>query len=535
MNDSPISKKSYPVISLAVRVLLVAFLLLVIPLFFQSLFLYLQEYSQKLFDVKEDLQILVKERAALVEERIEIEWEVLTAASSVAAERPAELEIEEVRPPSGTPAAFVTISRQKEALVVGKKKSDSVALVRLLPFSELIESVMVLKDYPYPIRMAFLDGQNQVLAESQKQESTQELLSDEQPLRYGNIRLALTIPQEAILELHQRDYYFRFATLVFFVGFLGGGAVLWLTWRIARPLRGLCKTMGRVSEGAVHERYTPDWMGFEINVLGKQFNGTLDRLLMHQQEAVKERLARERLAEELKIGHEIQKNLLPTQWPDFSEIDLTSAYLPAKEVGGDFYDLFSLPDGKLLMAMADTAGKGISACLFSLGLRSMIRTLATTTSDLSEIVLRANDLFWIDARNSGMFVTLWMGIFDPKTRLLTYCSQGHPPALLRRKGQVLDLSTEGIAMGAQQLEAISCAEIVLLPGDLLLLYTDGIIEAHNAKDQLFGVKRLKELLLHDKKRSAQQLADHLLKEVSAFSQDVAQHDDIALLIFHIDS
>ena len=96
-----------------------------------------------------------------------------------------------------------------------------------------------------------------------------------------------------------QSYYFRFATLVFFVGIFGGGAVYFFTRRIGKPLKDLCKTMERVSGGAAHARYTPDRMGFEINALGIQFNETLDSLLHHAQEAERERLIRERLAGEL--------------------------------------------------------------------------------------------------------------------------------------------------------------------------------------------------------------------------------------------
>ncbi len=343
----------------------------------------------------------------------------------------------------------------------------------------------------------------------------------------------LTIPKNAIQELQQKEYYYRIGLLFIFVGVIGGGAVFLLSRRIGKPLKALCKTMTRVSEGGVHVRYTPDWMGFEINQLGKQFNETLDSLLLHQQEAERERIGRERLAEELKIGHEIQMSLLPTHLPNLPEIDMAPGYLPAKEVSGDFYDLFQLENGTILLAVADTAGKGISACLYSLGLRSMIRSLARTTKDLSEIVLQANDLFWIDARNSGMFVTLWLGIYDPAKHLLTYCTQGHPPGLLKRGNHIQELWTGGIALGAQQLDAIPTAQITLAEGDFLFLYTDGIIEAHDPDAQLFGQKRLREFILRKKKESSQQFVDQLLEEIHLFSQGSPQHDDIAMLALRI--
>lgn len=348
--------------------------------------------------------------------------------------------------------------------------------------------------------------------------------------------LLLVIPlfiQSFILykqEYHRiEDYYFHFATLVFFVGVIGGGAVYLLTRRIAKPLKELCKTMERVSEGAAHVRYTPDRMGFEINELGLQFNETLDALLLYTQEAEKERLLREKLAEELRIGHEIQANLLPLHVPGVAGVDIATSYFGSKEVSGDFYDLFRLENGKLLIAISDVAGKGISACLFSLGLRSMLRSLASVTTDLGELVRRVNDLYWIDAHEPSMFATLWLGLYDPASHYLTYCSQGHPPALLRRGNQLQELWTGGIALGAQKIDVIPTKEIILTKGDLLLLYTDGILEAHDRNDQLFGKERLHPFVLRGKGTS-QQIADQLIDEVRLFSRGEAQHDDMTLVV-----
>lgn len=319
---------------------------------------------------------------------------------------------------------------------------------------------------------------------------------------------------------HIEDYYFHFATLLFFVGVIGGGAVYLFTRRIGRPLKELCETMERVSAGDAHARYSPDRMGFEINALGNQFNATLDALLLHTQ-----------ATEELRIGHEIQAGLLSSHIPELAGVDLAASYLPAKEVSGDFYDLFRLDNGKLLIAICDIAGKGISACLFSLGLRSILRSLASVTNDLSEFIRKVNDLYLIDAHASSMFATLWLGIYDPATHRLDYCSQGHPPALLRREGKLQELWTGGIALGAQKIDVIPTKHITLMKGDLLLLYTDGVIEAHNQKDQLFGKERLKESLLGQ--GTSQQIGDQLIEKVSRFSRGAVQHDDITLVVLQI--
>ncbi len=373
---------------------------------------------------------------------------------------------------------------------------------------------------PYPIRFVI----------SEKEVPANHSLMVEVPIPNTPLHLTASLPHSFIRSWHHSDFFYRLGTLLFCVGVLGGGAVIWLTRRISRPMRKLCSTLERVSEGAIHARYQPDWMGFEINQLGKQFNETLDQLLHHQREAEKERLLKERLAEELRIGHEIQKNLLPTHIPEDAGLLIAPGYLPAKEVSGDFYDLFLTPQGELLIVIADVAGKGVSACLHALGLRSAIRTLANTTPDLQEIVIRANDLFWLDAQHSSMFATLWIGLYDPIGKKLRYCSQGHPPAFLLQGGKMHELSTGGISVGAQQLDAVSMKEVVLAEGDLLCLYTDGITEAHDPDNQLFGKKRFTEFLFRKKKEMPAQIVDFLLEEVELFAQSIPQHDDMTLLI-----
>ncbi|MES2273852.1 MAG: SpoIIE family protein phosphatase [Chlamydiota bacterium] len=532
MTDSKISKKPHFSASLAWRILTVSIFLLVIPLFLQSLFLYNQEYRKTLEDVKANLEILAKERVLSLEEMIRFQWSLLDRidGTEVFVKK---LNIEKITPPPNGDAHFVLVSTKRQALLIGKKESATIALAIPIPFSQLIHDFFQAEDSPYPIRLALIEAEGTLIAENMKVRGTSGLLSVQEPIGNTNLHLQLTIPKDLIEALHQKNYYFRFGTLFLFVGVLGGGAVYLLTRRIARPLSALGKTLEKVREGALHARYTSDWMGFEINELGLQFNATLDAMLQHKDAAEKERIEREKLAEEMRIGHDIQASLFPTHLPDLKGIDFAPGYLPAKEVNGDFYDFFLLENGKVLIAMADVAGKGISACLYSLGLRSMLRSLASQNLELSEIVIRTNDLFWLDARSSSMFATLWLGLYDPKTDRMNFCSQGHPPALLRRGGEIQELWTGGIALGAQKFDTVPTKEISLFPGDLLLLYTDGIIEAHNENDQLFGQKRLHKFLKSEKKYSSEEIAKRLWSAVAKFSGSAPQHDDMTLLVLQI--
>jgi sigma-B regulation protein RsbU (phosphoserine phosphatase) len=161
----------------------------------------------------------------------------------------------------------------------------------------------------------------------------------------------------------------------------------------------------------------------------------------------------------------------------------------------------------------------------------MIRALASVTTDLSELVRKTNDLYLIDAHDSSMFSTLWIGIYNPENQQLVYCSQGHPPAIFIRDRVLEELWTPGIALGTQKVDMISTKTMLLRKGDTLVLYTDGIIEAHDPDQELFGKKRFYELLLRKKTATAQQIADRILEDVQLFSQDAPQHDDMTLIVF----
>ena len=511
MADSKITKKHHPSGSLTRRMLLISLLLLVVPLFLQTLFLYKQEYDQKLEDVQIDLQLLGKERVRFLEETIQLDWQILEQGGGNKAHR------------------FVVVSQQQDALLVGIANPPNKALVLPIPFKEIAKDL----SRTYPIRISVLNQAGSKVWGNRILQKGSDLLKVVEPITGTAFSLQLDVEKNDIRGLHRQSYYFRLATLIFFVGFIGGGAVYFFTRRVSLPLKSLCKTMQKVSEGALHARYPPDRMGFEINALGLQFNETLDALLQSMQEAEKERLARERLAGELRMGHEIQASLLPAHLSILPGVDIASVYLAAQEVNGDFYDLFRLENGQILIAICDTAGKGISACLFSLGLRSMLRALANVTTDLADLVRRTNDLYLFDANHSSMFATAWLGLYDPKKHKLIYCSQGHPPAILLKGSKIEELWTEGIAFGTQKVDLVSTKEIILERGDLVILYTDGITEAHDTHQHLFGKERLFEIVAHEQNASAQQIADRIIEKVHLFSQGAPQHDDMTLVVFQI--
>jgi serine phosphatase RsbU (regulator of sigma subunit) len=450
---------------------------------------------------------------------------------------------------------FAFIDRNEKKLVVGDRLNDHEVLEILTPTDQLMQQLSA-HAWGYPIGLSLIDRSGSIFLSTEEHLQREHYAQSDETLQWTAIpgmsdawfldteherflavalpvrgmhdtHLMLDLPAKGIAEIQLQDYLYRAGLFVFLVCAVGGGLLFLLTRRIAKPLRSLTTMMHRVSEGAEHVRYIPDRMGFELNIIGQQLNEMLDSLFASQQEAQRERVVRERLAEELKIGHQIQQSMLPTQF-DIPSFEVVPGYHAALEVSGDFYDLFQIQDGRLLIAIADAAGKGISACLFSLSFRSMLRATASTQPDLVSILRRANALLLHDTALSGVFITAWIAMYDPRTRELTYCSQGHPPALLWQNERLLPLSTHGMALGAMGIDP-KVDKILLHPGDLLLLYTDGVTEAHNPRGDLFGMKRLESLMNRNHMRPLTHIARILLEEVQQFCEGSPQADDLTFL------
>ena len=295
--------------------------------------------------------------------------------------------------------------------------------------------------------------------------------------------------------------------------------------------------MAQIGQGDYSTRFEPDPLGFEINELGDNLNRMVSALLQQMESAKEERVKKETLANELTIGRSIQLSILPQEMPQLPSLDIAARALPAKEVGGDFYDIFTKGEtGKreVILSIADAAGKGISACLYSLCLRSMLRSYEALSDDVGLIVQQANNLFAKDTEQTSMFVTAFVAVYDEGSGRLNYFSCGHPPTLLLRKdGSIEKLWTEGMAMGVQDFEPIKQASCTLQRGDLLCLYTDGVTEAHNPKNELFGEKRLEEFLIAHRDKPANQVCDDLLAAIENFAEGAAQHDDITMVVMKV--
>ena len=239
---------------------------------------------------------------------------------------------------------------------------------------------------------------------------------------------------------------------------------------------------------------------------------------------------RERVEQELRVARSIQQASLPEQVPQLEGWQITPFYRPAREVGGDFYDFLELEDGRLGLVVGDATGKGVPAALVMASARSMLRAIAQALGSTSsgDILGRVNDALFIDIP-ANMFVTCFYAILDPKRARLSYANAGHDLPYLWHGGEAEELRARGMPLGLMPGMSYEEKEIELDAGEGVLFYTDGLVEAHDPKGEMFGFPRLRALLAdHGEERS---LGDFLLEELYSFvGEGWEQEDDITLLM-----
>ncbi len=209
----------------------------------------------------------------------------------------------------------------------------------------------------------------------------------------------------------------------------------------------------------------------------------------------REMVERERLEREFQLAREIQRTFLPSEIPDLPGWDMAVRWRTAREVGGDFYDFFELPGGRLGLVIADVADKGMPAALFMTLVRTLVRAAVQETDSPGAVLERVNDILLPDARQ-GMFVTIVYAVLSLETGELRYANAGHNPPLIKRRedGPVELLHRGGMALGVMENTVIEERQIVLEPGDLLVLYTDGLTEAFAEDGRMFGLEGLQQAI-----------------------------------------
>lgn len=276
----------------------------------------------------------------------------------------------------------------------------------------------------------------------------------------------------------------------------------------------------------------------EFSDLAQSFNTMAISIQEYVHELRQETSRRERLESEFRIAADLQQTLLPEAPPRVDGIELTGWSQASKDVGGDFYDYFELPNGRIGIVLGDATGKGLGAALLSTQCSSILRTLAGQDLPPAELLSQTNNEFFKRIGATHRFVTLFLLVLDPETGMATYASAGHPPALLTNpeKGQSRWLESEaGYPLGIVKDATFSEVTVRLEPRDTVVIYSDGLTDAQDSTHQLFGEKRLEDAVKSGGNRSPEDLLTHIRAAATHHMYGKDPIDDMTIVIVRFEN
>ena len=293
---------------------------------------------------------------------------------------------------------------------------------------------------------------------------------------------------------------------------------------IINNLKKINNTLARITMGDLNVRVDVR-SNEEFASLSDDINSTVSTLKRYIAEAAA------RIDKELEYAKQIQLSALPTNFPDNEDFGIYAQMIAAKEVGGDFYDFYKLNDTTVVFLAADVSGKGIPAAMFMMTAKTIIKDLAESGMAVNDIFTKANEKL-CENNESGMFVTAWMGILDITTGQVKFANAGHNPPLLKRaNGSFEYLKTRaGFVLAGMEGVRYRAGELTLNPGDRLFLYTDGVPEATNAENKLYGEDRLLSFMNQNTTMEAVKLLPALKANIDEFVGEAPQFDDITMLM-----
>ncbi len=243
-------------------------------------------------------------------------------------------------------------------------------------------------------------------------------------------------------------------------------------------------------------------------------------------------LLRKAEAQEWEQASKIQRRLLPQTIPQVPGLEIAAEWLPARAVGGDYFDVAKLSDQRVALCVADVMGKGLPAALLMSNLQAAVKSAYADSAEPSQLCETVNNILR-DNSESGQFVTLFYCVVDLHRRIVSYVNAGHnPPRLLRRDGTKIELTEGGPILGEFEGLKFQQAMTFLQPGDRLALFTDGVVEASNGANEEFGYTRLDALLASDRSLKPKELQEKIFREVSAFCGGAMQ-DDATLIVLGV--
>ena len=344
------------------------------------------------------------------------------------------------------------------------------------------------------------------------------------------------INAEASVKFEEGKSYTKQTTLVSIavILVLGSVSALILAGRIVKPVERMTERMSEINGTdlafEMEDIYrTKD----EIEVLAESFAELSKRTLQYIDRITKITAEKERIGAELELATRIQADMLPNIFPAFPErpeFDIYATMTPAKEVGGDFYDFFLVDDDHLGMVMADVSGKGVPAALFMMMSKILVNNYAMMGGSPAKVLEQVNNQICKN-NEEEMFVTVWFGILEISTGKVTAANAGHEYPMIKKADGSFELFKDrhGFVIGGMEGVRYKEYEFTLEKGGTLFLYTDGVAEATNAKNELFGTERMIEALNRDTQASPKKLLVDMKQSVDEFVGEAPQFDDLTML------
>ncbi len=347
----------------------------------------------------------------------------------------------------------------------------------------------------------------------------------------NGMAVAVNVPAAELFREINRAMLFTLSALVGTVLLIVTVTWLLLNRFITRPVTYLSSTAAAIGGGNL-DAVIDLPSGDELGALASSFNTMTRNLKEYISNLGAVTAEKERFATELNIAHDIQCSMLPSifpAFPDRPELDLHAFMLPAKQVGGDFYDFFLIDDSRLVVVIADVSDKGVPAALFMVIAKTLIRNNAMNRTDPGEILAAAN-VQLCESNGTDMFVTAVVGVLDLRTGVFTYANAGHNPIMLRRSGGTFAAMPmpKGLFLAAMNNAVYRSVSVVLGRGDTLLLYTDGVTEASSPDGIFLGEDRLL-ASLNSQAGDVRTLLGGVKRDIDVFANGADQHDDITML------
>ncbi|MCR5623898.1 MAG: SpoIIE family protein phosphatase, partial [Lachnospiraceae bacterium] len=325
-------------------------------------------------------------------------------------------------------------------------------------------------------------------------------------------------------------------TIVLFI--LGTIGSLALSKKIVKPIELMTKNVKEISGKNFDFEMTEDYRtGDEIEVLAEAFTELNNRTKKYISEITTITAEKERIGTELSLANKIQSSMLPNVFPPFperDEFDIYAMMIPAKEVGGDFYDFFLIDDDHLGLVIADVSGKGIPAALFMMMSKILMNDYTMMGNSPKEVLEKVNDII-CSKNEQEMFVTVWLGILTISEGILVASNAGHEYPIFKRNGEPYELIKDkhGFVIGGMEGMPYKEYDIQMNKGDVLFLYTDGVAEATNINNELYGTERLVDALNETKSDNPKEILRHVKDSVDVFVGKAPQFDDLTMMCIEI--